>query len=58
MDVIGPIIAVAGTVFIALFVSIFVIEEGVRRGMRKARAEERAELADMEAFENDEEHVD
>lgn len=54
MEVIGPIIGVAGIVFIALFVSIFVIEEGVRRGMRKARADERAENAEYERWEAEE----
>lgn len=54
MEVFGPIIAIGMIVVIAFFVAIFVIEEGVRRGMRKARAEERAELAEMEALEDEE----
>lgn len=54
MEAIGPIIVVAGGVFIALFILLSIIEEGVRRGMRKARAEERAELAEMEEWEDEE----
>lgn len=56
MEAIGAIIAIGIGAFIWIFLSIFIITEGVRRGMRKARAEERAELADMEAWE-DEEHA-